>query len=233
MRVKIGPYRSWFGPYQLADAICFWAKGEDGIDKPEWVHSFGEWLAYGKTQPSLAVGDVRPLNSELPKTWLYRLLLWLDSFKSRKLDVHIDRWDSWSADDTLAHIILPLLKQLRECKQGAPLVDDDDVPNHLRSTAAPPKEHEWDTDEHHFARWDWVLDEMIWAFEQKVNDNWEDAFFSGESDYYFEKQQDGNYVLKHGDNHTAEIDWEGRKAHQARMSRGFQLFGKYYESLWS
>jgi len=27
-------------------------------------------------------------------------------------------------------------------------------------------------------------------------------------------------------------DSEGMKAHQKRMSNGFQLFGKYYEALW-
>ena len=34
MRVKIGNYTNWFGPYQLAEKLCFWAKpveGEYGI----------------------------------------------------------------------------------------------------------------------------------------------------------------------------------------------------------
>ena len=26
MKVKIGPYKNWFGPYQLAELLCFWAK---------------------------------------------------------------------------------------------------------------------------------------------------------------------------------------------------------------
>jgi hypothetical protein len=59
----------------------------------------------------------------------------------------------------------------------APHTDDEDVPEYLRSHMAQPKEHEWDTDSLHFMRWDWILDEMIWAFEQKVNDNVEDQFF--------------------------------------------------------
>jgi hypothetical protein len=32
-----------------------------------------------------------------------------------------------------------MLKQLNATKQGAPLVEDEDVPEHLRSTAAPAK----------------------------------------------------------------------------------------------
>ena len=45
MKVKLKKPVNWFGPYQLAEAICFWAKKEKdeiGIDRePEWVHNFG------------------------------------------------------------------------------------------------------------------------------------------------------------------------------------------------
>jgi hypothetical protein len=73
-------------------------------------------------------------------------------------------------DTTLAHIILPMLKQLNKVKHGAPNVDDEDVPEELKSTSAPPKEDVWDTDANHFKRWDWVMNEMIWAFEYKLKD---------------------------------------------------------------
>ena len=36
------------------------------------------------------------------------------------IDVHIDKWDTWSLDCTLSYIILPCLKQLKEQKQGVP-----------------------------------------------------------------------------------------------------------------
>jgi len=85
----------------------------------------------------------------------------------REIKVEIDPYDTWSLYHNLAYIIHPLLIQLKDNKQGAPFVDDEDVPEHLRSTAAAPKENEWDTDSLHFVRWDWVLDEMIWAFEPK------------------------------------------------------------------
>ena len=26
MKVKIGTYTNWFGPYQLAELLCFWVK---------------------------------------------------------------------------------------------------------------------------------------------------------------------------------------------------------------
>lgn len=98
-----------------------------------------------------------------------------DHSKERKIRVRIDKWDTWSMDYTLAHIVVPMLKQLRETKHGAPYTDDADVPEHLRTSAAPPTENAWDTDDNHFKRWDWIMDEMIFAFESKLIDDvdWE------------------------------------------------------------
>jgi hypothetical protein len=71
----------------------------------------------------------------------------------QKKSIRIDPWDTWSMDHTLADIIYPMLKQLRKTAHGAPCTDDEDVPEHLRSTKAKPKKNEWDVDEFHFKRW--------------------------------------------------------------------------------
>ena len=105
----------------------------------------------------------------------------------RKIKVQIDKWDTWSMDHTLAYIIHPLLVQLQATKHGAPLVDDEDVPEELRSTSAPPRENDYDTDANHFKRWDWVLDEMIWAFAQKLDDDADNQFHKGEIDLLWRK----------------------------------------------
>ena len=95
------------------------------------------------------------------------------SDKERKISVRIDPHDTWSMYETLAHIIVPMLKQLKTSKHGSPFIDDIDVPDELKSTAAPPTEHEWDTDDNFHKRWEWALSEMIWAFEQLSDENWE------------------------------------------------------------
>jgi len=146
----------------------------------------------------------------------------LDKRSDQKIKVKIDRYDAWSADHTLSHIIHPILVQLKETKQGAPWVDDEDVPEELRSTSAPTKENGWDLDDNHFKRWDYVLDEMLWAFAEKKRNDWE-------SDYYkYEDDPSAMFGLK-----LIWEDREGQKAHQQRMSNGYRLFGKYYESLWN
>lgn len=149
-------------------------------------------------------------------------VLFLDNRK-QKVKVHIDKWDTWSMDHALAPIILPMLKQLKETKHGSPFTDDEDVPEELRSTSAPPKKDEYDIDEYHHVRWDWIMDEMIWAFEQKCRDDWEEDYYGP----YIEGEDD---KLRSG--HFEWTDDEGREAHQKRMTNGFRLFGKYYENLW-
>lgn len=207
MRVKIGPYKNWFGPYQLAEKILFW---KDKY-KDDSVFKLGEWLAYGSVEEirerdeKLDVLLDKISKKEENKTLLYKFLLWIESKKKRTIRVKIDKYDTWSMDHTLAYIILPMLKQLKESKHGAPYTDDKDVPKELRSTSAPRKKNDWDIDDNHFKRWDWVLDQMIWSFEQKLSDD--------EPDY------------------TAMSKAEYTK-YSKRLGNGFKLFGKYYQNLW-
>jgi hypothetical protein len=238
MKVKIGPYTDWYGPYQLAETLMFWVpkeKDEYGFEHTaDRVHKFGEWLAHGSILPEQEVGEISSWDRERPTTWLYKFLLWLDSKKKRTVKVHIDRWDTWSMDHTLALIVLPMLKQLKETKHGAPYVDLKDVPKELHGKKLTKKQKDnGEVDDKHFERWDWVLDEMIFAFETKVDDGrWEEQFETGVSDLQWKKLKDGNYQMVNGPKHTREYDWEGRKAYQERISNGFRLFGKYYENLW-
>lgn len=154
--------------------------------------------------------------------------------RQRKVKVHIDRWDTWNMDETLAHIVLPMLKQLKDTKHGAPQVDYKDVPKELQPTRKEINAYNsyGTTDENFFKRWDWVMDEMIFAFESKLTD-WEEQFYSGDTDIVWVKEEHSKYFrMEKGPNDTFEVDWDGRKAYQERITNGFRLFGKYYESLW-
>lgn len=163
MKVWISNYRNhWYSPYTWFDYLFFWTdwsrcsrrrgivEDQAWVSHPEWVDRWAERL--------------EPIS---------RGIMWvLDRVRPRVEYVRIDPWDTWSMDHTLALIVLPMLQQLKATNHGAPLVDDEDVPEPLRSTSAPPRENEWDTDANHFRRWDWVMDEMIFAFETKLNDDY-------------------------------------------------------------
>ena len=118
--------------------------------------------------------------------------------KNRATRVEIEPHDTWSMDCTLAMIIHPMLVQLKATTHGYP------------STTT---EQEWNE----------ILDEMIWAFEQKCRDHWEDDYYGD----YDEDQKNGSMVGS-----FKWIDHEGLKTHQERMTNGFRLFGKYFENLW-
>ena len=207
MKVYISNYRNhWLSPYTILERVLFW-KDWDKISYDEpWVERWATRL-----EPAC------------------KALQWVsERVRPRVEYVKIDRWDTWSMDSTLSTIILPMLRQLQATKHGAPMVDDDDVPMSLKSTSAPPKENEWDTDNNHFDRWDWVLAEMIWAFEQKVKDDDESEFFDhSECGDIKDFAKDPNSYLG-----KSRVDWDGLKQHQERRANGFRLFGKYFQSLW-
>jgi len=215
-------YRNhWVSPYTILKAVCFWEKDDDVFYNHEDVpgHKYDKWINF-----------LTPICGAWTK--------FLNFVHPEIKYVKIDRWDTWSMDHTLADIILPMLKQLKETKHGAPFVDDEDVPDELKSTSAPPKENEYDTDDNHFKRWDYVLDEMIFAFECKVDDSWEEKFSSGEHDIksvpceWDENGKPKMYKMEKGPNDTYKCDYDGIALIQKRITNGYRLFGKYYEGLW-
>jgi hypothetical protein len=146
--------------------------------------------------------------------------------------VKIDHYDTWSLDSTLSPIILPMLRQLKATKHGAPFVDDADVPVRLRTnhnvtgTADPDVHRIHDgVDKKFFKRWDYVLDEMIWTFTQlSMNDH--EAPFYDHSLANNPKDDLDKQVRK------IKVDHVGLKKHNERIDNGLKLFGKYYRSLW-
>ena len=204
----------WLSPYTIIDYVFFWTdwskcsrrKGfvddKDFIEHPAWVEKVVPLL-----DPFCMV--LKKVREVIQPTIRY---------------VKIDRYDTWSLDHTLAHIIHPMLVQLNESKHGAPYTDDEDVPEYLRSHMAQPKENEWDTDSLHFMRWDWIIGEMIWAFEQELKDDDEDQFFDHTESRGI---KDFNESMK-----KLKVDHEGLEAHQKRKANGFRLFGRYYQNLW-
>jgi len=222
VKIYKSKYRNhWVSPYDILKAVCFWERDDSVFynieDRPN--HRYTQWV--NRLDPFCVAWQT-----------------FLDFVHPRVNYVRIDKYDTWSMDHTLADIILPMLRQLKASKHGAPNVDDEDVPEELRSTSAPPRENEWDTDGNHFLRWDWVLDEMIFAFECKVDDSWQDAFSSGVADHrsvaceWDENGKATMFRLEDGPNHTYKCDYEGMRQVEKRIQNGFVLFGKYYQSLW-
>lgn len=242
MKVVIGPYKNYWGPYQIAEKILFW------MDEPdERVDKFGKWLATNKEG-----GDSR----------LTKLCSWFEKKRKRKIKVRIDPYDTWGMDTTLSYIILPMLKQLKATKHGSPYIDDADLPEVLRLNERERKVFDnghWDKDlaatkeeidaasvKFH-AQWDWVMDQMIWSFEQELDED------EGHARYYDPYEPNEPIVRQkitvvNDSGIEVEEEWDkfedsvarefGKfnrdkyKAYQEKKQLGFTLFGRYFQNLW-
>ena len=218
MKVYLGPYR-----YRWVSNI-----------HDRWMNRKYAELWWDMSDDKFSRMDriVHKLERGLQTIYNKTINLYLDKAQ-RKVKIRVDGYDVWGADHTIAMLVHPLLLKLKENKHGAPYVDDEDVPEHLRSTAAKPKENEWDTDDNHFKRWDYVISSMIWSFEQISKEDRESQFYSGEVDWKFEKEEDSNFSrLEYGPNHTFTVDRESLKKYENEIQRGLNLFSKYFHSLW-
>lgn len=227
MKVNIGPYssdiipvRRWERSYEMWRSDKYYLDEEDYTWYDKIIMGFFDKLE----------DFVRPLNR------------WSNSRK-RKVKVHVDYYDVWGADHTLGMIIAPVLKKLKECQHGYPHVDNEDVPEELRFTPEDKEklEHDGTVDSKHEARWNYVLDEMIWAFEQHADPYDNDAQFHHNSEQLemVFTPVDGKKYSSLSFNHQKDptkpkywVDHEGKKKHHERMRNGVRLFAKYYEALW-
>ena len=166
------------------------------------------------------------------RRWYHRLFGIEPKYQRRYVKIH--NYDTWSMDQTLAHIIVPMLKQLKDTTHGSPKVDNEDVPRHLRATKRQREAYEKNgrTDKNFHQRWQYVLDQMIFSFECIADGNWEEQYYTGDHKFNFLKNGDGSVFHEIDDDDTFEIDFEGLEAHQQRIQLGLNLFGKYFQSLW-
>jgi hypothetical protein len=228
------PRSHWISPYTLIDYAFFWTDwskcsrskeyipDEQQIDHPKWVEKLSD--------------KIEPVSKAIQ--WV------LNKIHPPIEYVKIDYWDVWSMDSTLSPIILPMLKQLKKVKHGSGYVDLEDVPEHLRYTS----HQDWD-DNRSFdfynedvpkgpdvhTRYDWMLDELIWTFEQLADeDNGEGQFWEehGEIDWSEHPEDKGKTSRPLRWLKESKVDWEGLRKHQERVSNGVRLFGKYYQTLW-
>jgi hypothetical protein len=233
MKVLISNYRNhWISPYTILEKICFWEKDRDVFYNHEDVpnHKYQKWVDF-----------LDPICEGLRK--------FLDIVHPRINYVKIDPWDTWSMDHSLAKIVLPALKQLKEDKHGSPYVDLDLVPEELRYTGTEEYDQQYCFDFYHEDkadtypmienRWDYVLDEMIFAFEHLLDESWEEEFKSGTLDMIHvpcEWDENGKptmYQMERGPNDTFECDYDAIFKVHERMQNGFRLFGIYYRNLWT
>jgi len=182
MKVHIGPYTGWIGPYQIADAIFFWVDRRGiFVEEPEiykrWDYraadKFGEWLS---------------------NTWVNDFCNWIDSKKKRKVVVRIDPYDTWSMDNTLALIIHPMLLQLKATNHGYFSSDPEDAP----SIGKGDETDYGHSDTLALDRYNHIMDEMIWTFAQLIDEDAEFQFYDEKTGWDLEASRAYQDRIKNG-----------------------------------
>lgn len=181
MKVNIGPYRDYIGPYQIADKVFFWVRDyrfDDPLDVTQepWDYKarekFGDWLA---------------------GTWVTGFCNWIDSFKKRKVDIRIDPYDTWSMDHTLALVVHPMLVQLKKMNHGYFSSDPEDAP-HIGEGEVTDF---GGNDTLALDRYNWIMDELIWTFDQLAHSD--EIFYNEETDVYdFDAQKAHDERIRNG-----------------------------------
>ena len=221
MKVYISKYRDhWISPYTVLEKVFFWRE-----------------IDYDEPLIDKLANILNPVSVGLQK--------FLDFVHPRIQYVKIDHYDTWNMDSTLSPIILPMLKQLKATKHGSGYIELEDVPENLRYTQTEDYDAQETFDFYKdestkkincdvHVRYDWVLSEMIWTFEQLNDDDWENQYWitTPEIDFTKHPEDEGKEVYPVRWKVQGECDWEGRQKHQERISNGLRLFGKYYETLW-
>lgn len=152
-------------------------------------------------------------------------------------DVIIEEHDTFNCDHSLTQIIYPLLKQFRKHLHGCPsILDVSDLPEHLTQSVSEEmakdeddRNKDWtgELDKSEWMKmkaWEWIIDEMIWAFEQLSKDGNDDQFY---------KKVEIDHKYMDMPCHRLECDKESLKKHHERIQNGLRLFGFYYRNLWN
>jgi hypothetical protein len=201
MKINIGPYLNWWGPYQIVGLLSYLGFSKDTTHS--WAEKSPEWF----TNLCQGVHDKR----------------------KRKISVKIDKYDVWSMDSTLALIIVPMLKRIKEDKHGIPMTvfeEWDETDNTGNFTSAAMKVAE--------ARWDLILDKMIWSFEQVIDEE-HDAFWpvKPELDMKDYPEDEGKLTTPVRWSVEGKCNYDAMYAYHERIQEGLDLFATHYRNLWT
>lgn len=185
MRVYIGPYVPYYSAYYLANKLFFFLSA----DRRDAI---GEWMSDN------VIGD---------------FLEWLYAKRKRTIKVHIDNYDTWNADQTLAIVIVAVLSNIRKglgSTSGFPIIEDEDVPDNLKM---PEGVSPFEADELLLlSRYSYILDRMIEGFEITADP---DKFWLGVPP----------------DEEETAVD-KFMEDQESKQKEALRLFAKYYTRLW-
>ena len=245
MRVYIGPYYRTLSAKQIAKGLQdhghpFVLNEEEQVSLAEalWAEGCG---SKEKNQKLLMRANKYLLldgkNKNLTKEDIEILAQWAQEKTQRIKKIKINSYDTWSMDHTLAAIILPMLQQLKATKHGSPgnMPAFQQTSNQAQLTFDFYQDGDEDANAEGHKQWSVILDHMIWAFEQIVNDYPEEENFwitPPILDLEEYPEDLGKAVIPVRWEQRGELDVNAHEEYHEKIKEGTRLFGEYYSSLW-
>lgn len=161
----------------------------------------------------------------------------INKFRKQNIVVKIEPHDTWNMDTTLAYIIVPMLKQLKENKNGIPAEFIHPLDSTMHTDWGMQQLELLPVDEYNGyseKSWNDALDAMIWSFNELL----ESASNPEHREYYWvprseqSKKNKTDLEIALGVTYEYDIDRVLMEEYYERMQKGFDLFGKHYCSLW-
>ena len=205
MKIKIGPYLPWWGPYQIFGLLTKIGISEDRTD--EWAKNSPEWFI--------------------------NLCQWVYDKRKRTVKIHIDKYDVWNMNNTLAEIIVPMLKMLKDTKHGVPQMD---VMNQTSNSSQGSFDFYAEGDNDAFncgvLQWEEIMDKMIFSFESMIKDDPDFWIVKPELDMTKYPEDEGKMCVPVRWHVEGKYDTKAATEHFYKVREGCELFGRYYPSLW-
>jgi len=145
--------------------------------------------------------------------------------KPRIEKVAVHPWDTYSADNTLALVIHPVLVAFKEDvkEKGAvpsDFLDPVDVSAMTEEEAQALHEKMYNEA---LLKWEGIIDQMIWSFGEVKGD------YAGEESFFKIKDTDADVMDLES---RYDIDNNGLNDYYEKIDEGLKLFARYYRSLW-
>jgi hypothetical protein len=152
----------------------------------------------------------------------------------RKIDIHVDKWDTYNMDHTAALLIYPLLVQLKNSKHGIPsdfaVVGGEDYSSQY-SFEFYSETRDWAFDKS-CEKWDETLDRMIWSFYQVAYNDLEAQYTHDKPNYKWVKDENTNSTTIVQLNQKYWHDHIGNELAEKKVQEGLDLFAKHFRTLW-
>lgn len=133
-----------------------------------------------------------------------------DDESERIINVQVDEWDTWNMDQTIALMVLPLIKKYKEEMESRGMCFPGSLYSQVRESYNPDQNEILSEEElEELVRdtcgnlWNEYVEAMIFSFEEAI------------------------------EGYTGTFDTKEYQKYQQKIQDGFELFGKYFTSLWT